>query len=166
MAKEKLKERSRTGHYKLTSARLKRIKEALRLGASFKLVAHYAGVSEDTFRRWRRDAEHAKKGTLLDQLRVALLTDSAQGGITNLRRVDAAGMEGDVRAAMWMLERRHGYTKRVEVKGIPDREVQAMVMELLADARELLDPETYDELLGRWAERMKEWTGDELGEAS
>lgn len=165
MAKHTLKDGPRTGvdPYKLTAARLKRIKEALRLGASFKLTAHYAGVSEDTFRRWRNEAATAKAGTLMARLHEALMVESAKGGIINLRRVDSAGGEGDVRAAMWILERRHGYTKTVEVKGIPDREVEALVGEMLAAARDVLPADLYGALLDRWAALVGDWSGEELG---
>lgn len=147
---------------KLTAARLKRIEEALRLGASYRLAANLAGVSESTFYRWLEASETAKPGTLMARFWVSVTKASAQGGLTNLKRIDAAGEEGDVRAAMWILERRFpkDYGKRLEVRGIPTAEVAEMVAELLSDAQEVLPPDLYEAMLERWSTRVATMTGD------
>ena len=47
----------------LTPVHIERLTEAVRIGATYELAARYAGISKDTFERWRKQAETAKPGT-------------------------------------------------------------------------------------------------------
>jgi transposase len=83
---------------KYTPETAKKITDAIRVGATFRLACAYAGVSEDTFARWReRYADFA------DMLREA----EGQGAVGWLAKIEKAANDGDWKAGAWKLERRY-----------------------------------------------------------
>lgn len=84
-----------------------KLEQAMLLGARYDLAAMYAGISDQTFRRWRQQAEHAKEGTPLARLRDRLTQAEGRAAIGWLAKIEKAASEGNWQAAAWKLERRY-----------------------------------------------------------
>jgi hypothetical protein len=80
--------------------------QAMLMGATYELAALYAGISADTFARWRQRAATARPGTPLVRLRDRLTEAEGQAALRWLAQIQAAAAE-DWRAAAYMLERRY-----------------------------------------------------------
>lgn len=83
---------------KYNEATCKKITDAIRVGATFGLACAYAGISEDTFARWReRYADFADA------------VKEAEGGavVGWLAKIEKAANDGTWQAAAWKLERRY-----------------------------------------------------------
>ena len=95
---------------------LDKLEQALSIGATFELAARYAGISPRTFARWRSQAEQAKPGTPLAQLRDRLTQAEARAAIGWLVHIEQAARTGDWRASAFMLERRYpeAFGRRVQ----------------------------------------------------
>ena len=95
---------------------LDKLEQALAIGATFELAARYAGISPRTFTRWRSQAEQAKPGTALAELRDRLTQAEARAAIGWLVHIEQAARAGDWRAAAFMLERRYpeAFGRRVQ----------------------------------------------------
>lgn len=83
---------------KYTEETAKKICDAIRIGATYELAAAYAGISADTFARWR-----ANNAGFAEKLREA----EGQGAIGWLAKIEKAANDGDWRSAAWKLERRY-----------------------------------------------------------
>ncbi len=94
---------------KFTPATTEKILEAVRLGATFKMAAEYAGISRTTFHKYVNQGRAANPGTKKAEFYENLLAADADGAITNLTVISEAALRGDWKAAAWRLERRHGY---------------------------------------------------------
>ena len=83
---------------KYTPERVERIITAIRMGATQRLAAAYAGVDDDTVIRWRkRHAEFAD----------AFKTAEGEASVGWLRKIEEAADGGAWQAAAWKLERRY-----------------------------------------------------------
>jgi transposase len=82
---------------KYTEERATKILQAIKLGATYRLACMYAGISEDTFARWRTKADFADK----------LLEAEGSASVQWLAKIEAAASEGTWQAAAWKLERRY-----------------------------------------------------------
>src|SRR5690242_14634289 len=85
---------------KCTPAVVKKICEALKLGATYELAAAYAGIGERTFYDWMEQKP---------QFSQVVEEAEAAGAIISLQQIaDAAasGIPGSWRAASWKMERR------------------------------------------------------------
>ena len=84
----------------------KTIVTAIRLGATFRLACMGAGISEDTFMRWRE-----KYADFADAINKA----EGAGATTWLAMIEKAAQEGNWQAAAWKLERKYPreYGRRV-----------------------------------------------------
>lgn len=82
----------------LDEARRGRLLAALEAGATLRMAAAAAGVSEDTLSRWRRNRPGLQAE--MDQA-------EAQGAVKALEQIRAAAQGGAWQAAAWMLERRY-----------------------------------------------------------
>jgi len=86
---------------------IERLEQAILIGATYELAAKYAGISIDTFQRWRERALTAKEGTPLAQLRDRLRQAEGRAAIGWLAKIEKAATEGNWQAASWKLERRY-----------------------------------------------------------
>jgi len=83
---------------KYTPERVERIITAIRMGATQRLAASYAGVDEETIIRWRK--VHLE---FLD----AFKTAEGEASVGWLRKIEEAADGGAWQAAAWKLERRY-----------------------------------------------------------
>ena len=95
---------------KLTPAVQKKIVKAIKLGATYAIACAYAGIGGATFYAWM-GAGRAGRSQSKREFQEAI--DAAVGAhaVQTLANIQIAGTKGDVRAALFMLERRHGYTR-------------------------------------------------------
>lgn len=96
---------------KLTPEITKKFVDAIRVGATQRIAALYAGVTDDTIINWRtRHPEFAE----------AIREAEGAGAVQSLAKIEQAASAGDWRAAAWKMERRfpQEYGKTVqEVQG-------------------------------------------------
>jgi hypothetical protein len=129
---------------------IERLVQATLLGASFAMAAKFAGISPKTFQRWRRQAEHARAGSALAQLRDRLSEAEGRAAVSWLARIEQAATAGDWRAAAWKLERKwpeaYGVHAKVDltvdIRRIAKRVADELGVEvdaLLKEAQALLD---------------------------
>jgi hypothetical protein len=88
------------------SAYVDRLCQAILLGASYGVAAAYAGLSHDTFLRWRKDMVHARLWTPLATLRERLSAAEGQAAMRWLGQIEQAAQAGDWRASAWKLSKR------------------------------------------------------------
>ena len=83
---------------KYTPERVERIINAIRMGATQRLAASYAGVTEDTIIAWRK-----RHPDFLDAFKIA----EGEASVGWLNVIENAAREGTWQAAAWKLERRY-----------------------------------------------------------
>lgn len=83
---------------------------AILIGATYELAALYAGISVDTFGRWRKKAATAAPGTPLALLHERLQEAEGRAAIGWLAKIETQANQGDWKAAAWKLERRYPET--------------------------------------------------------
>lgn len=91
---------------KCTRKTMARIKEALLLGATYKIAAQYAGIGMSTFYEWKKD-----KPEFLD----AVESTEAACAMFHLKLLKKAAVKGDVTTSKYILDRRHGYIEKMQV---------------------------------------------------
>jgi len=91
---------------KYTPETVKKIVDAIRVGATFRLACMYAGISEDTFMAWRQ-----RYSDFADAVKSA----EGAGAAAWLGMIEKAAQEGNWQAAAWKLERKYPreYGRRV-----------------------------------------------------
>jgi len=91
---------------KYTPERVKRITDALRMGATYELACGYAGIGFDTFNQWRKT-----KPEFFEMLKEA----EGAAAVGWLAKIEKAANDGEWQAAAWKLERRYpdDYGRRV-----------------------------------------------------
>jgi hypothetical protein len=117
---------------KFTAPVKERIIEALRAGTTYEIAAQYAGISRSTLYEWIKKGEGFDTGayrTFYDNVKKA----EAEGAVVHLGTIAQASKK-DWKAAAWLLERRHGYSK----DGVMRAEEQAKEMELPSNMLDLL----------------------------
>lgn len=100
---------------KLTPEILRLAREAMRLGMTNELACQYIGISERTFYRYLSRGQN-ESGTLYHQFWQAISQGRAQCAAVQLARIQQAASE-DWRAAAWVMERRFGYHRQLDVHG-------------------------------------------------
>jgi hypothetical protein len=83
-----------------------KLEQAILIGATYELAAMYAGISDSTFQLWRKQAETAREGTPLAELRDRLRQAEGRAAIGWLAKIEKVANEGDWKACAWKLERR------------------------------------------------------------
>ena len=83
---------------KYNEANAKKITDAVRVGATYKLACSYAGISDETFANWRKRYPEFEQALV-----------EAEGGavVKWLALIDKAAQDGTWQAAAWKLERRY-----------------------------------------------------------
>jgi transposase-like protein len=117
---------------KFTAPVKTRIIEALRAGTTYEIAAQYAGISRSTLYEWIKKGENTATGTyrtFYDNIKKA----EAEGAVVHLGTISQASKK-DWKAAAWLLERRHGYSK----EGVMRAEEQIKEVELPSNMLELL----------------------------
>jgi transposase len=112
---------------KFTPERVQQILDAIALGATFRLACMYAGVSEDTFARWRE-----AKTDFADAVKQA----EGRGAIGWLTKIEKAANDDNWQAAAWKLERRYPqeYGRKVqEVTGANGGPVTAEIRTVIVE---------------------------------
>lgn len=91
---------------KKTPDRIRKVLQALELGATYTLAANASGISETTLRKWIKEDED-----FADQCREA----EGKSAVRWLAKIEQAASAGDWHAAAWKLERRfpRDYGKRI-----------------------------------------------------
>lgn len=104
---------------KRTPETVKRLCDAIRLGASYADACGYAGVSFETFNEWRKD---------FPEFSDAVKEAEGSGRVQLIAKIQKAANDGNWQAAAWMLERRdpqnYGRTMRTQVTGADGGPVQ------------------------------------------
>lgn len=77
---------------------VKRVCDAIRLGATYQLACHYGGISYQTFCEWRN-----AKQEFSDAVKAA----EGQAAVGWLAKIEVAASDGNWQAAAWKLERRY-----------------------------------------------------------
>ena len=95
---------------KFTDKYKRKILEATSLGCTRAIACKYAGMSESVLYDWLARGRQAKSGAYCD-FYGEFARAEAMSAIRSLSCLHNAMSEGDVRAAMFLLERRHGYTR-------------------------------------------------------
>jgi transposase len=89
---------------KLTPETQKKIVDAIRLGAKYKIAAAYGGISYDAFNEWMVKGEQATSGQY-SQFRHAVKEAEGAAAVGWLAKIEKAASEGTWTAAAWKLER-------------------------------------------------------------
>jgi len=89
-----------------TQERIDIICQAIELGATQRLAAQAAGISESTFKDWKKNKPEFEE---------AVLAAEGKAAIRWLARIEQAAADGVWQAAAWKLERRypHSYGRKV-----------------------------------------------------
>jgi hypothetical protein len=128
---------------KYTPECVKKILEAIRLGATYRIACQYAGINEVTFERWR-----ASKVDFADNIREA----EGVGAIKWLAQIEKAGNDGDWKALSWKLERRFPQEYGRTVQEVQGKDGGPIEVADVSDARARLTGRL-DELAARRATR-------------
>ena len=83
---------------KYTPQTVKKITDALRMGATYELACGYAGIHYDTFNDWRE-----KK----PEFSAAIKEAEGAAAVGWLAKIEKAANDGEWQAAAWKLERRY-----------------------------------------------------------
>ena len=98
-------------HHKFTQQTVDKLVRGLRMSMSYVDACNYAGISYDTFLNWRNgkfprnldDEQKALKEQFAD-----LMTQAEGDGVASLMsRIQQGAVQGDWKAAAWILERRY-----------------------------------------------------------
>lgn len=124
---------------KYTPATVKRIVDAIRVGATFEMACAYGGISHETFCEWRR-----KYPEFLEAVKAA----EGAGVVTWLAVIEQAAKDGAWQAAAWKLERKYPqqYGRRVinsfeditpdKIPDMTDAELDALYTQLIPRRRD------------------------------
>ena len=83
---------------KYTPETVKRITDAIKLGATYKLASAYGGITFQTFNTWRETKPAFAQ---------ALQDAEGEAAVKWLAKIEAAASDGNWQAAAWKLERRY-----------------------------------------------------------
>ena len=95
---------------KFTEPVKKRILQAIELGSTYQIASEYAGISDVTLYNWIKQGHKQTKGKFrdfLEQLRAA----EAQSAMGALACIQTEVKQGNLKAAFFLLERRHNYKR-------------------------------------------------------
>ena len=99
----------------ITPEMLRLASEAMRLGMTNDLASQYIGIGRTTFYRYLSRGKN-EKGTVYRQFWDVISRGRAQCAAMQLARIQQAAQE-DWRASAWIMERRFGYHRQLDVRG-------------------------------------------------
>ena len=99
----------------ITPEMVKLAREAMRLGMTNQLASQYIGISESSFYRYLARGQN-ERGTIYRRFWDAISQGRSQCAAMQLARIQHAAQE-DWRAAAWVMERRFGYHRQLDIRG-------------------------------------------------
>jgi hypothetical protein len=90
-----------------TEQTVKKLCDALSLGATYELACRYAGIGSSTLRTWRLQADQTKPGSQARQLIARLEQAETTAALRWLGQIEQAARDGAWQASAWRLERRY-----------------------------------------------------------
>jgi hypothetical protein len=93
--------------HKDTEKIIRRLCDAISLGATYEMAAKYAGIAPSTLRLWRAQGAQAKPGTRRRRLIERLDAAESKAVLGWLAQIERAAREGAWQASAWRLERRY-----------------------------------------------------------
>lgn len=94
---------------KLTEDMIQRIASLIRVGNYIEVVCRHVGISRDTYYRWLKEGEkdyNAGRKTLLARFYEEIMKAEADAEIMLVSEIRKKAREGDLKAAMFILQRR------------------------------------------------------------
>ena len=94
---------------KFTPETVKKLTDAIRLGATYELAAKSAGISYETFNNWKTGKAFPKGTKAADKVQFLHAIEKAEGdaAVQWLAKIEKAANDGAWQAAAWKLERRY-----------------------------------------------------------
>ena len=94
---------------KIKELQMERIIKALQQGATMTLAAEHGNIARSTLYKWIRMGEDARAREPYKSFAKDVRTAESQSALQALSTINTAIVDGDVKAAMWLLQRRHNY---------------------------------------------------------
>jgi len=88
---------------------MQKIIDALRQGATMTLAAEHGNISRATLYRWIKMGEQDRAREPYKTFSENVRTAESQSALQALQAINTAIADGDIKAAMWLLQRRHNY---------------------------------------------------------
>ena len=88
---------------------MEKIIAALRQGATMTLAAEHGNISRATLYRWIKMGEQDRAREPYKSFAKNVRTAESQSALQALQTINTAIADGDIKAAMWLLQRRHNY---------------------------------------------------------
>ena len=98
-----------------------KIIQALRTGATMQIASDVAGVGRSTIYKWIAKGEQPRAQKIFKNFAERVRAADAHAAMTALETITHSIQEGDVKSAMWLLSRRHGYKNDAQ-HAIPEAE--------------------------------------------
>ena len=94
---------------KFTPETIKRLTDAIRMGATYDLACKYAGISYEIFNQWRNGKGFPQGTTPDDKVQFVDAIQKAEGdaAVGWLTKIEKAANDGAWQAAAWKMERRY-----------------------------------------------------------
>jgi transposase len=94
---------------KFTPETIKRLTDAIRMGATYSLACKYAGISYEIFNQWRNGSGYPQGTTAEEKMQFVDAIQKAEGdaAVGWLTKIEKAANEGHWQAAAWKMERRY-----------------------------------------------------------
>ena len=89
--------------------KMERIIQALRQGATMTLAAEHGNISRCTLYRWIKMGEQDRAREPYKTFAIDVRAAESASALQALQTINNAISEGDIKAAMWLLQRRHNY---------------------------------------------------------
>lgn len=119
---------------KFTKERKERIIQAIGAGCSYEMAADYAGITRQTLWAWIKKGEEGKDKNYLT-FSNDIKRAEVEGAMANLGTIQEASQK-DWKAAAWILERRHGYSKEGYKSSRPKEEEVVVSSDILTALRD------------------------------
>ena len=122
---------------------LRKLCDAISLGATYEMACKFAGIGSSTLRTWRSKAAEARPGSAAYQLIARLDEAESKAVVRWLSQIEVAARDGAWQASAWRLERRYPldygrqvvqHTGDVVLSGHPEwQQLRSSILAALAD---------------------------------